>query len=54
LARLNKSVSDELKAIADKLGQPDADAAAIATAINAAADKLDAETAAITGPTVAT
>ena len=54
LARLNASVSKELKAIADKLGQPDADNTAIAAQINSVADTLDNETATLTGGAAST
>ncbi len=56
VARLAASTSAELKAIADKLasipagGTSDADVEAAVSAINAAADNLDAETAALTTP----
>jgi len=57
VTRLNDSTSAELKAISDKLSQPnstDADVEAAATALNALSDKLDAETAVLTAtaPTV--
>lgn len=52
VARLATSTSTELKAIADKLSQPNPDAADVAAAaatLNGLSDKLDAETALLTG-----
>lgn len=50
--RLNASTSAELKALADKLSQPNADEAAVAAAVvslNQVSDNLDTETASLAG-----